>query len=509
MTSNKLSRRDFLKLSSLAPLAWATKSLIPWLDQPDLSDQPNIIILVFDALSANHLSLYGYPRETTPNIDRFAENALVFHNHYSTASFTVPGTASLLTGTYPWTHRALSLGAGITPANEENQIFSALASSHTSLGYAQNKYADIFLYQAGDYLQTHIRNGQYNLQDNLVYSRPIFKKDARIAFSSFEDNIFQLGLGYDGSLFGGPLYRLGTYYERLRSQNAFGENYPRGLPDSTELFILNDLVDGAIEMLSGLKTPALTYLHFFPPHDPYRPEEAFFGKFKKGWQPEKKPIHPLAEGKKSFGESNSSRRFYDEYLASWDFHVSRLFEYLRTSGLLDNSYVIITSDHGELFERGETGHMTPLIFEPLIHVPLIISSPENKTRKDIHTYTSSVDILPTLAHITNNPIPAWAEGELLPELGGMHNSSRSIFTMDAKGNSAFEPLKKLSMSLTRENYRITHYQYSGYENFEFYNLTDDLEELHDLYPLKPKLALDMKAELLQKLADVNRPYNQK
>lgn len=503
MTSKRLSRRDFLKLASLAPLTWATKSFLPSFDQ---LDHPNIIILVFDALSANHLSLQGYPRETTPHIDRFAENAFVFHNHYSTASFTVPGTASLLTGLYPWTHRALSLGAGITPKHERNQIFSALLSTHTALGYAQNKYADIFLHQAGDSLQTHIRNGQYNLQDNLVYSQPMFKKDARVAFSSFEDNIFQLGLGYDGSLFGGPLYRLGTLYERLHSENDFSENYPRGLPDSTELFLLNDLVDGAIEMLRGLKEPALTYLHFFPPHDPYRPEEAFFGKFKKGWQPEKKPNHPLAEGKKSFGDTNSSRRFYDEYLASWDFHVSRLFDYLSFSGLLDSSYIIITSDHGELFERGETGHMTPLIFDPLIHIPLIISPPANKTRKDIHTFTSSVDILPTLAHLTNNPIPAWAEGELLPEFGGIHGSKRSIFTMDAKSNSAFGALKNLSMSLTRENHRITYYHYSGSESFEFYNLEDDPQELSNLYPLNPKLAMEMQDELLQKLADVNRPY---
>ena len=59
--------------------------------------------------------MYGYPRQTMPNVEQFAKNAIVYHRHYSAGTFTVPGTASLLTGLHPWSHRALTLGGEIDP----------------------------------------------------------------------------------------------------------------------------------------------------------------------------------------------------------------------------------------------------------------------------------------------------------------------------------------------------------------------------------------------------------
>ena len=105
------SRRDFLKLSALIPISAA---LPPWAKKLHFSEKiseinspTNIIIVLFDAMSARNLSVYGYPRNTTPNLVRFASRANVYHSHYSAGNFTTPGTTSLLTGLYPWTHRAI------------------------------------------------------------------------------------------------------------------------------------------------------------------------------------------------------------------------------------------------------------------------------------------------------------------------------------------------------------------------------------------------------------------
>ena len=92
-------------------------------------------------------------------------------------------------------------------------------------------------------------------------------------------------------------------------------------------------------------------------------------------------------------------------IASWDHEAQRLFQFLKESGLTENSYIIVTADHGELFERGELGHWTKMIYDPIIHVPLIVRSPGQEFRQDVHTITSSVDLLPTVAHLTGNPIP--------------------------------------------------------------------------------------------------------
>ncbi len=505
MAKKTLSRRDLLKLLALVPASIAVKPLLKVL--PGASpDSPHIIILVFDAWSAHNVSLYGYPRQTMPNLEQFAQNATVYHRHYSTGTFTVPGTASLLTGLYPWTHRAIDLGGVIASPYPEDQIFAALSKTHDTIGYAQNVYADLYLYQAGRYLQTHIRNGSFNLNHSLIYSLPIFDKDAYIAFSSIEDNIIQRGIGQDGSLFFGPLYRVLSLRDKaIKEENVEGK-YAAGLPNSLEDFLLNSPVTGAINILSELKSPSLVYLHFFPPHDPYRPTSHFGKFFLNGWQPMKKPIHPLALKKAPYSEILDRCVLYDQYITSWDDALAPLFEFFKTSGLLDKSYIFITADHGEMFERGEIGHSTPLLYEPLMHVPLIVSRPGQKQRIDIQTPTISVDVLPTLAHLTSNPIPGWAQGELLPVLGGQENPARSVYTMDAKTNASFAPLTKFSLSLTKANYRLTHYQYQGYSTFEFYDLADDPEEMQDLSASQPAAMQPMKDELLQKLDEVNRPF---
>jgi len=87
----ELSRRDFLKIGVSIPLMKLAMDFSPSLDKgfmPLEADSPNILVIVFDALSATNVSLYGYPRETTPHLSRFAEQATVFNRHYAGGSFT-------------------------------------------------------------------------------------------------------------------------------------------------------------------------------------------------------------------------------------------------------------------------------------------------------------------------------------------------------------------------------------------------------------------------------------
>jgi hypothetical protein len=80
--------------------------------------------------------------------------------------------------------------------------------------------------------------------------------------------------------------------------------------------------------------------------------------------------------------------------------------------------------------------------------------------------------------------------------------------VDAKNNASFAPLTETSISLTKDQSRLTYYKYPKFgEIFEFYNLTDDPDELHNLYSSKPANAIKMQEELLQKLSEVNKPYN--
>jgi arylsulfatase A-like enzyme len=504
-----ISRRDFLKLASVGSLSFLTAPLLNRFSAQSQSSLPNIIILVFDAWSAENVSLYGYPRQTMPNLETFANRAIVYHNHYSAGRFTTPGTASLLTGLYPWTHRAFSLGSGILKQLEEKNIFALLAEKYNTLGYAQNKYADVFLKQFRRNLDAQVPSSAFNSESRDFYM-PLLKNDSQIAFSSFDDSIIRDESGYDASLFLGPLLRTLHLYERRVTESKHRFGYPHGLPetDAREYFLLKNVVDGAIDTLQNIQAPTIAYFHFYPPHDPYRPSKKFKDSFKSknAWEPGEKPTHPRSIYNYSYEDLLIHRYRYDDYLATWDDEVARLFSFICESGLSENSYVIITSDHGEMFERGELGHVTYLIYEPLIHIPLIISRPGQTTREDVHAYTSSVDILPTLTQITGLSTPDWVEGAPLPKLGGFGNDQRSIYTVDAADNSSFKPLTRSTLSLTKGHFRLTYYNYPDYQRFEFYDLDADPEELNNLYPSQPMEALQMRDEMLQKMSEVDQPF---
>jgi arylsulfatase A-like enzyme len=409
---------------------------------------------------------------------------------------------------YPWSHRAFQLGGGIASSHIEHTLFSALSSTHSTLAYTQNELADQILYQLEPDLDEHVKAGLFDLQNANLYTSPLLKNDVRIAFAGLNDNITRDRVGFDSSLFFGPVYRLETFRRRERGIERYADRYPHGMPESPGLFLLDDIVDGAIEILRTIQQPTVAYFHFLPPHDPYAPTKEFFEAFTDGWNPPDKPIHELSDHKKTSDELRLNRRYYDEFIASWDNEVGRLFDYLKNSGLIDNSYIVITSDHGELFERGELGHVTKLIYDPLIRIPLIISHPGQTAREDVHTITSSVDLLATIAHLTGNGIPEWSEGRLLPNLGGEADEGRGVFSMDAKFNSSFGVLVNYSMALTRDHHRLTYYCYpkDHYQKYEFYDLVADPEELNDLYPATPALSMDMKDELLQRVKDENELF---
>src|SRR5512140_1854307 len=193
-SKRRFSRRDFLKLAALAPAAWYLPPLLEHRRQPRITagqGRPNIIVLVFDAWSAHDIPLYSYQRNTTPNVQRFAQQATVYHNHYTAGTFTVPGTASLLTGLLPWSHRAFQLGAGgVAKAHTDHQVFAALSPSHNTLAYAHNAFADLLVSQAGGDVDVHIPSTRFNIDSSLWSALPFFKKDMRIAYSSLDDNLF-------------------------------------------------------------------------------------------------------------------------------------------------------------------------------------------------------------------------------------------------------------------------------------------------------------------------------
>lgn len=342
-----------------------------------------------------------------------------------------------------------------------------------------------------------------------MYDSPLFEKDAYTAFSSLEDGIFQIFQGTSGSVFAGLTKKLFSLRSRAIVSSLDSELYFDGLPSSVENFSLSNMIAGLINTLENLTQPSFVYFHFFTPHEPYKPLTKFFSNFQNdGYKPINKPVHPAVRDAKSNTQLEKSRLLYDSYIASWDEELAVLFKYFDRSGFKEKSHIFITSDHGETFERGLVGHGDVVLFEPLIKVPLIVSTPGQDSRIDIHTKTSNIDLLPTIAGLTGVEIPTWAEGKVLPGVGGIKDEVRKLFILDAKNNSAFTKLNKFTISFHSGQYKMIKYNYPRYSAIELYNLSEDPEELNDLYGQRSKISFEMEHELTSKIRAINTEYEE-
>ncbi len=478
-----------------------------FLRQQDNS-KPNVVIFVFDAMSARDLSLYGFKRATTPNLEKFAERANVYHSHHAGGNFTTPGTASLLTGTYPWTHRAFDIAGLIERDHVKHNIFTAFGSGYHRLAFSQNLLANYFFGQCAYDLETILPASSFSVIEQVTGEA--FTKDLASGYRAFDNFLFQDGTPPASLVFG----LADRILLRTRAARNPDKDYPRGLPragDHPVYFRLDDVFNGLNTTLKELNTsaPYLAYLHLWAPHAPYKPSKEFDAKFLDNFRSIRKPDHRLGEHTQYY-RLNNRRQNYDEFIGNVDAEFGRLIGSLENEGLLENTYVVVTSDHGESFERGVEGHVTKLLYEPLTHIPLLTSAPGQTSRQDIFAPTNNVDLLPSLLHATGHTIPDWTEGTLLPGLGGIEDSQRSMFTIEAKGNPAYAPLTKTTVAMVKGNQKIIYYTgYEAEDSFEVYDLGADYEELQDLYPAAPSFVKALKDELLEKVDAVNAPYRKR
>lgn len=510
-----ISRRRLLQLVALAPFL-----KLEWAAQPGAAAPPrrqgqttpsNVLVVVFDTLSARHLSLYGYERATTPNLARFAERAHVYHRHYAAANFTSPGTSSLLTGAYSWSHRAFNMRGLVSDEYVGRSLFSAFDPQvYHRVAYTHSSLAMLLLNQFhGAINELKPVEDLYLLDD--ISADQLFPNDINSAVWSE-----QLILPKDGrlptSLFMSIVDQL-VMKARLQQIDAtYSEAYPRGLPTTDQggrFFVLDHAVDWLVSELRQAPTPFCIYHHLLPPHEPYRPRREFTQLFDDGWFVNPKPLHHFSD-MLTQDSLNQRRLAYDQYIAYADAEFGRLYDALEQSGLLDTTLVVFTSDHGQLFERGIHGHITQTLYDPVIHVPLLIAQPGQRQRYDVRTPTSAVDVLPTLLHLTGQQPPSWSEGQVLPPFGGEPAAAgRSVFAVEAKGNFQRLQLERATVALIKDQHKLVHYfGYGGaYDNaYEFYDLEADPEELNDLAGSASPAMRAMQDELATKIAAVNQPF---
>ena len=508
----QLTRRDFLKLASLFAAGTVSTLTVRSLQQAD--DGPNIIIILFDAMSARHMSLYGYERETTPELSRFAERCTVYNAHYSASNFTTSGVASMLTGMYPWKHRALTQGGIVKRDVSPYNPYTLLGSDYSRLMFSQNFWPDRLVSQYYDQVDDFLPQTAYSMRGNTLVKSWV-GKDRLLASIAFDEFLFPAQTDRPGSAFLNYFYksRVSHSIETQKIQPG----YPNGVPEveGYDVYLNEQIYKGVLTEILNLqnKHPYFAYFHLFSPHSPYKPGGKFSRLFRNdGFSlPSKEVVPQFASLYRESEESLLRKRTaYDRQIAQVDAEFGKLIKELDASGVLDNSYLIVTSDHGEMFERGFSGHGGRLMYEPVLRIPLLIHAPQQTAGADVNTPTSNVDILPTLLSIVGKETPEAVEGQLLAGFGGPENTQRPIFSMAAWQNSAFLPLTKAAFAMHKGAHKLIAYLgYGGDDGiYELYDLQNDPEEIHELSMDAPGVFSAMKKEFLSDLAEANRPFEQ-
>ena len=335
---------------------------------PDANaDTPNVIVIVVDTLRADHLSSYGYERDTTPFMDSLAAEGVRFENAISPSSWTQPSHASMLTGRYTYEHQAET-----TPLDD----------TYPTIGEVM---------QANGY-----RTGGFSA-NTLFFTR---RQGHGRGFLHFEDNYQSV----PDAFFNSSLY--GFIFDFYGLRKAL--NY-EGVPTRV---LASDINNAVLDWVDKDDQPFFVFMNYFDVHDPYTPPEPYRSKytsaadagglingFMERYSPSLTPE-----------QLQSEIDAYDGSISYVDDQIKTLFAELEARGLLDNTIVIVTSDHGEsLGEHGILQHSASLYLDE-IHVPLIVWNPAYlPTAMTIDTPVSLTTLPSTILSLVNseeNPFPA-------------------------------------------------------------------------------------------------------
>jgi arylsulfatase A-like enzyme len=301
---------------------------------------PNVLLIVLDTVRARNLSLYGYSRQTTPNLERLARRGVVFDQARSPGVWTLPSHCSLFTARWP---HELSARAE-KPLDE---TFPTLAEFLTERGFMT----------AGFVANTLFCNHWYGVARGFIHYEDVAEDLSAIVRSS--------GIGRRvHKLVGNPKQeRPSAFFYRKDGATINGE------------FL--SWLDG--RDVNEQQHPFFVFLNYYDAHDPYMPPGGFRGRF--GMKPPTPAElsllhqwHELESKPKTPEQIQLAIDAYDECLASLDDQVGQLFKELEERHLVENTLVIVTADHGEEFgEHGGFGHGN--LFPPVTRVPLLIVPP--------------------------------------------------------------------------------------------------------------------------------------
>jgi arylsulfatase A-like enzyme len=364
--------------------------------------RPNVVLIILDTARALNFSCYGYGRQTTPNIDRIAREGVLFENAISPSPWTLPAHASIFTGMYPSGHGCHEKHKFLSPDFDSlPQILKR--NGYRTVGISNNSWVSrSFGFGKGfDKLLNmwQLVQSEIDIADPVAIGVEKYKKAAGVLLRG---NPFVNALN---AVYGKAFWRQYDYGARRINRTV------------------KKLLNGGL----GAGEPFFLFINYLEPHLVYKAPEPFWGKFLPDGssREEAGSVNQDAWGyvggviPMSGRDHDLLTALYDAELAYLDYRIEELFGLLAGKGMLDDTLVLITSDHGEnIGEHGLMDHQYCL-YDTLLKVPLIARYPavwDGGAREDGVVQTTG--ILPTVLEIVQLEANGRIQGESLLGTGG-------------------------------------------------------------------------------------------
>ncbi|MDA3897801.1 MAG: sulfatase-like hydrolase/transferase [Desulfobacteraceae bacterium] len=391
---------------------------------------PNIVLIVSDALRSDVIGCYGGDDIRTPNIDYLASQGVLFENAYTSSPYTSSSSVGMFTGVFP--------GA----------------------------------YRKGNHASVALR--QYEVPEDHFSIGDLFQSSHYFLLADIE-NIMVTRSALKGFKFLSAIYEI-PLPQKLEIEQATG---------------IKDLSDAYHKMYYSLKRlfnmPLKNQPFFFikwilDPHSPYNPPE----KFKETIPVD---VSQLSEDPEYYSEHKLFKRtdicqwspqeqiylkeLYKKEVETVDERLGFILKALKYRNVLDNTFIIFTSDHGELFgEKNQWGHGQNY-FEKLVRVPLIVSGPGIPKGRKVPNLVSLIGLTPTIADILSLEIKGDIQGESFAKLLFKDSGRNQNIYVEQVGQDAFDDLD----AYREDNYKL--FLFKGGRR-ELYNIEKDPAELNDI-----------------------------
>ncbi len=393
-----------------------------------LTEGANLVICVLDAARADHVGCYGYQRDTTPNIDRIAQQSLVFENHFTEYPTTYESTASLFTSLHHDTNlinkykglaeSTFTMARGLRQTGYQTALFTTNIWTTPNVGLGFHFHQTVGRMQ----LRPHLRAAE----------RPTSPEPELRAFQDW----------------------LGKH-----SRDRF--------------FAYLHFMPPHQPYLQPVHMTAL-FQHTDPPG--YRPENHHQGIYE----------HPVTDMKRAWDPPPLPEwiNLYDANLRYADWVVGELERILRRAHVFDKTVFVITSDHGEAFgEHGYTWHVFGA-HDEVTHIPLVIRLPGGSQPWRTAALTQTIDLLPTLFDLLDASYPEeQVQGRsLVPLMAGEADHVRDYLFIAGQGRPPMYIVRSLDHMLLL---------YSNGIWRSLYDLRTDPGQRENVIAEKPEVAEDM------------------